>query len=230
MTFLELEKACKKRRLLKLLKILFLLFLIMGVSVYTYVRFNKQTPEKMKTKSEAALEKKIKAKENSKTKENNKTQNKPIKTQVSEKPAKTEKKEHKKIKNPKPQTLTFVLDLNKTLKSNIKKVDVKISGPSSKPEKNENKPAIKTSVLPSYETCINLAEKYLKSGDYTEALQWAKNANVQNKDDARSWIVSAEALSKMNKKNEALKLLKIYYNYHKDERVKKLMGELGNER
>jgi len=38
--------------------------------------------------------------------------------------------------------------------------------------------------------------------------------------------MSAKALYKLGKKEEALKILKIYYNYHKDEKVKRLMGEL----
>jgi len=91
--------------------------------------------------------------------------------------------------------------------------------------KKDNSFIMTAQTLPSFETCMALAKKYYQEGNYKEALKWAKNANTQNNKKPDSWIMSARALYKLGKKDEALKILKIYYNYHKDESVKKVMGE-----
>jgi len=214
MTFLELEKRCKKRRVLKFIKYLFfvVLLVVAGGMTYFYVNNNFKNSKKIHQSKHVKIIKKQKTKEENKTESIDKIKKQPQKP---------------KINIPK---ITYELDLNVTEKEDKK--TAKKTKENESNVKTVKKPSLnlQTTSLPSYETCISLAEKYLKQGDYTDALQWAKNANLQNKSDAMSWIISAQALYHMNKKSQALKLLKIYYNYHKDERVKKLIGEFSHEK
>jgi len=78
----------------------------------------------------------------------------------------------------------------------------------------------------SFKECIQKANFYYNKKEYLKALEWAKNANLIDKDNPKSWIVTAKTLIAMGKKDEALSILKIYYSYHKDKKVKKLIGEL----
>jgi tetratricopeptide (TPR) repeat protein len=211
MTFLELEKECKKRRLLRIFKIIIFL-LILGVVLGCFLLQKSQTTKEVfkNLKKETFLKK-----------ENNITnQDKNI-----TKSKKILKKET--VKKPFKEKLKLIIDLNisnsdkKPLMPSPKKSDVK---------KNKvvvkNETLLKTTTLPSFETCIKLSQNYYNEKNYKEALKWAKNANLQNNKNPESWIMSAKALYKLGKKEEALKILKIYYNYHKDEKVKLLLKEL----
>jgi len=207
MTFLELEQKCKKRKILKILKFLmFLLLVILTAGFYYKMTVNV----------------------NNETKERNITAEK-IKN-VERKP---EEKQAGKINKPDKnnEKLSLIIDLNVTEPQNEsvkkpKKQQKKSKETSPVKEKKESSFIMSAKTLPSYNTCIALAEKYYKQGDYKEALKWAKNANVQNNKKPESWILSAKSLYKLGKRKEAIKVLKIYYNYRKDEKVKKLMGEL----
>jgi len=136
------------------------------------------------------------------------------------------KKKEKTKKNLSLQTQTKqtlllpYIDLNITEKkvSKTKKI---------KKIKKENNTSIilKTQNLPSFDTCISIAKKYLERKDYKNALKWAKNANIQNKKNPLSWIISAKALYYMGKKKEAIKLLKIYNSYYNNKEIKKLLKE-----
>jgi len=206
MTFLELEQKCKKRKMFKLLKIFFLIVFIIMISL-VLLYFNIKEPKKKKPVTNLSKKTEIK------------------------------KAAQKKVKIVKPKKnvvnkLEFVIDLNATepkekpLKKETVQKKTKVYEKQKKSLPVTKKAFImKSQTLPSYETCIKLSEKYYKEGDYKQALKWAKNANTQNNKMPDSWILSAKALYKLGKKAEALKVLKIYYNYHKDERVKKLMGE-----
>jgi len=206
MTFLELEKKCKKRRLLRSIKVLFLLLIILNISYFSYEFFFKNKEIK-----------KINYIEKEEIKEKNVSTHKEVISSKKEVP-----------------TLKLFLDFNITSdKNEIKKVtkDEKMIKKNIKTKKELNKeqvtkPFIKTTTLPPFDKCILLANKYYKEGNYKEALKWAKNANIQNNKKAISWILSAKSLHKMGKKEEAIKLLKLYYNYNKDEKVKKLMEQL----
>ncbi|WP_459978013.1 CDC27 family protein [Nautilia lithotrophica] len=136
----------------------------------------------------------------------------------------------KKI-NENNEKLNLIIDLNisepqKEQKNNLPKKEKNFKDTIPVNIKKESSFTMMAKTLPSYATCITLAEKYYQEGNYKEALKWAKNANIQNNKNPESWILSAKSLYKLGKKEEALKVLKIYYNYRKDEKVKKLMGEL----
>jgi len=207
MTFSELEKKCKKRRLLRKIKIVLFLTVI-SASYFTYEFFNKEIKNINNIKKEEVKEKKV-------------SKNKKITS--------NKKEDIKEV-----PTLKLFLDFNITSNKNeIKKAtkNEKVIKNSTKVKKEVNKeqvtkPLIKTTTLPSFDTCILLANKYYKQGNYKEALKWAKNANIKNNKKAISWILSAKILNKMGKKEEAINLLKIYYNYNKDKKVKELMEQL----
>lgn len=212
MTFLELEKKCKQRRFFRRIKYFIFVLFLCGAGILGYYFFYKtsDTQKNKKTefktiikKPEKNVKKNIK-KEINKTIENKKTEKNRLKLIID-----------LNISEPKPE---------KSKQPKIVKKD-KEKKPVMKTADQNNTALLQTQTLPSYETCIALSEKYYNEGDYTDALKWAKNANIQNNKKPESWIMSAKALYKLGKKEEAVKILKIYYNYHKDEKVKKLLGE-----
>jgi predicted Zn-dependent protease len=200
MTFLELEKECKKRRLKKALKffiVLAVLFLF-GFLAYSYLNSHASKP-KPSQKKEVFPKKTVK-------KDVNISKSKPL-----------------KAKKQKIEKLSLYLDFNVT---SLKKTG-KIKKENTVQKPPQKKPVLlEANVLPSYETCIKLAEKYYMQKDYENALKWAKNANLQNNKKPQSWIISAKALYKLGKKHEAVRILRIYYNYSKNKEVLKLLKEM----
>ena len=201
MTFYELEKKCKKK---KLLKILFILILISIFAILCLVYFLEFAYATKKIKKSIGIKKPIEIK---KMKKRTEIQQKEI-------------------------TISPSIDLNITQSQNTSKTAVKIikkiknSFEQNKTTKSINKKVIlQSSNLPSYKTCISIALKYLKQKDYQNALKWAKFANIQNKKDPLSWIISAKALYLSGKKEKAIKLLKIYNSYYNNKKIEKLIKE-----
>jgi tetratricopeptide (TPR) repeat protein len=201
MTFLELEKKCRQRKIKKL--VLYLgLFFIFAAAVFLVVK-NYYTAS-----------------------------NKPKNMPETKKPA---VKTHKPVQAPKKaNSVTYKKPVAKEKKINLI-LDLNITEPvKQQKENNQTKkvlPAVKKQVLiqsttlPSFATCIALSKQYYSKGRYEEALKWAKNANIQNKKSADSWIMSAKSLYALGHKEKAVEILEIYYNYHKDDKIKELLRE-----
>ena len=214
MTFYELEKECKKRKIRFLTGVLISVFILFLIPLIYY--FNK--PQKKEVK-------------------------------------KIEKTEHKKMELPKikveknitkdkniTEKITFSKPVLKQKESFYPVIELNISEIKNKKdikkekEPNENKrEPVKRKILtinnlPSYETCIKLAKKFYYTKKYESALKWAKNANLQNKNLPESWILTAKSLYKLNKKDEAIKILKIYYKYTKDKKILKLIDRIKNDK
>ncbi len=200
MTFLELEKKCRQKRIKKLVLYtgVFFIFVAAGFlavrNYYTDSNKPKHTPE---TKKPAV-----------------KTHGQTVKTL--KKPNATVDKQKSAVKEKEIKKISLILDLNITEPVKQQK------------EHNRTKkllPAVKKHVLiqsktlPSFDTCIALSKQYFGKGQYEKALKWAKNANIQNKKFPDSWIMSAKALYALGQKEKAVKILKIYYNYRKDKKV-----------
>jgi len=198
MTFYELEKKCKERRRKKIIFFLVgILFAgIIGAGIYYLIHISKPTTAIKKTNPQK--------KENVKpvTNKREKEELKPIIDLNIKEPA-IKPKEPVKIKKTKPAQ-------KKEETSSVKKSSF----------------IIETNSLPSFATCIALAKKYYAKKDYKNALKWAKYANIQNKKDPQSWIISAKSLYKMGKKKEALKVLNVYYSYTGSPEIKKLIEEM----
>ena len=207
MTFLELERKCKKRRIFRILKLIFLLFAIL--SIYLFYKNNFL----VKKQEQKLVENNIKKE----TKNNNKS-----------------KKSNKKI--DKMLELKFEVNFQKLYQTYKNKISFKSKEDKlkkefnkraiEKKEKVKEKIVIKSKNLPSYDVCMKLAKKYYEKGDYKQALKWAKNANIQDNKKADSWIITAKILYKMGKKDEAIKLLEIYYSYTQDEKIKNLIKNM----
>ena len=231
MTFQELEKRCKQRRL-KRFFIYFGIFVFLIVLVLIFIlnmkflshkekintiSHNKISHNKIKIKKPVIKNKEkvnhIKKVNNNKVKENIILA--PIIPDINiSNTVKTPKtKPVKKIKSVKKEN-SKVKENNKTVKNNIQKTAS----------------LIKVESLPSYDKCINLAKKYLKDKKYNLALTWAKNANIQNKVLPDSWIITAKALFYSGKKEKAKEILRIYLNYNKNKKVEKLLKEFENEK
>jgi predicted Zn-dependent protease len=201
MTFFELEKECKKR---KVKFVLFFILLIISVLIsgfYIYIYFKNNISEKR------AYIHKIKETNNSK-----------------------KINKYKKIKKEVTQhVLKPIIDLNIT-DFKRKEISEKKENKKVKPADNKIQTIIKTSTLPSFETCIKLAGQYFKNRDYKNALKWAKNANIQNKKDPQSWIIVAKSLYKMGKKDKAVHILKVYYDYTKNKDILKLIERMKHDK
>ena len=217
MTFYELEKRCKKKRLIKIF--VFLVLLLCFLSGVFFYFFTSQKQDKPILK---VVKKTIDNKEINKSK---KQLNKITPLQkLSLNKEINQSKNNKIKKQKKTQQLIFVLpEINTTEKVKPVIKEKKLL------EKNNSKIIIKSTSLPSFETCISIAQKYLEEKDYQNALKWAKFANIQNKNNPISWIISAKALYYMGKKQEAIKLLKIYNSYYNNKEVEKLIKDFSNE-
>ena len=211
MTLLELEKKCKKRRVFKVLKILFLFIVI--VSIYLFLDKNNLLLTKMQEFVKSNLENKNieEVKKEKKIISDNNKNNKILEL-------KFEVNFQELYQSYKNRINSKLKKENKIAKKTIKKDEIK--------EKRLEKKIIKSKNLPPYETCIKLAKEYYQKGDYKQALKWAKNANIQDNKKADSWIISSKILYKIGKKDEAIKLLKIYYNYTQNEKIKELIKKM----
>ena len=221
MTFLELEKICKKRRIIRFIKFsASILVVLIGVFlIINYSNINQKNFKLFKTKNISTSS--LAAK---KIVDINKT-------------TKKIEKENKKVEKIEPiidlnlsgvksNSITSQTEIIKNKKTSEKAIKNK-TDINTKPIENEifkNK-ILKTIKLPSFDTCIALSKKYYEEGNYKESLKWAKNANMLDKKKAISWIMSAKALYKLGQKEKAVKILKIYYNYNKDKKVKELINK-----
>ena len=207
MTFYELEKICKARKRRFYISIFLGVLILIGVIVGAVFKFSSKEEKKEIVKKEIKKEVKKIAKEVSPK----------ISTNI-QKPKEIKKK----------NTLKFILPDFESLE--VKDVEAKTKKVKSIEKNNTtSKKILEAKTIPSFETCINLAKRYLKEGEYKNAIKWAKFANIQNKKDPLSWIITAKALYKMGKKEEALKLLKIYDSYYNNKEVKKLIKELNGK-
>ena len=227
MTFLELERRCKIRRFFKVLKIVLLVIIILSIFLFLNKNSFLKNQKTISDVKEKKVEKKVEYKNIEKIEQEN--------VEISEK---------KDVENKNSQILELTFEVNfeklyKSYKNNISsklkkenklKEENKTAKTSEKVDKSkeeqlEKKP-IKLKELPPYEICIKLAKEYYEKGDYKQALEWAKKANMQDNTKASSWIITAKTLYKIGKKDEAIKLLKIYHSYTQDEKVKELIKKM----
>jgi tetratricopeptide (TPR) repeat protein len=82
---------------------------------------------------------------------------------------------------------------------------------------------------PSYDIALDVARLYYSSKDYTEATKWALIANEHDSKKEDSWIVFANSLNALGKKDEAVKILKTYISNNPSAKKAKLALE-GMER
>lgn len=224
MTFYELEKKCKQRRLKNFLyKILFFLSIICIIllALYLYEILNMKANNVHKK----IIQKQIKQKKIIKKQ----FPKKEIKKNVKKQPI----KENNEVLMPIIPNIELKVEVNKSRfyqKPMIKK-NKKVKKTSSTIKKSiEGNNAIEIEKLPSYKESIRIAEKYLNEKKYDLALKWAKNANIRNKISPESWIISAKALFYSGKKKKAIKILKVYLNYYKNKEVEDLVKEFKNEK
>ena len=75
---------------------------------------------------------------------------------------------------------------------------------------------------------IFLSNLFYKKKEYKKALNWAIIANELDSSNDKSWILFAKASVKLNKKNQAIKALKIYLKTHPSYNVKVLLRKIIN--
>ena len=245
MTFYELEKKCKQRRLKKYGLIAFLIFFVFAS--IGYLLFNNSSDKSSNNSFNREYDyntgigndtedienlnmKKIKEKKHIKS-EYNKSEY--IKENIN---IENKIKSQKDITSKKAENSHMVLTPIIPGMGNLEKKDnneskVKVNTNNHKINNTKsNEPIIQVESLPSYKKCIELARKYLREEKYDLALKWAKNANIQNKDLPDSWIITSEALFFSGDKEKAINILKIYLKYHQNKKVKRLLKEFENEK
>ncbi len=231
MTFYELEKACKKRRLRRLFFFSFMA-LFLGVIAVLALSFKKS--EKVKKRVIEVNKSKVKVEKRVKEVEKNITIKK-----VEKKPPKPNKKvENKKVEVKleveKEVFLKPIVEIPTAVKNNGKnEAPIKSVKKEKKIEKEEvnnsisepQKNLIVTETI-NYDSALKKAEQFFKEGKYTEAIKWAKNANLQDPTKPESWIITAKSLSKIGHSEKAIEILKTYLKYYKDKRVKEVLNEI----
>jgi len=243
MTFYELEKICKKRRLKKII-ITFLSVIILVLLCIIIYSFFEKNYTNVSYKKSIQLQKNNMKKTKTLTLKHKKENNTSISNSFSKqnKHKKTVKNLREKKLSKQPVVLIPLMpeitleNKHPAVKSAIithKKKIIKTMPKKKQVVKKKNtaqKHLIEVETLPSYSNCIKLAEEYLHEKKYQKALEWAKNANIQNKVLPDSWIISAKALYYSGSKKKAVEILKIYLQYRKNEEIKKLLKEFENEK
>ena len=228
MTFYELEKMCKQRRIKKRVRFI-LFFILLLIIVYGIWVLNKIKSKEIKSNKEI------------KTSLNKKSIKKSVVIKKEKNSSKVYLKNNKSMQRSKEMILAPVISLNfsdinvsdSNSQNSSKKVlpaKENVSVPSNKPSKPNTKNIITTEILPSYDECIYQAEDALKSKDYSLALKWAQNANIKNKIRPEAWILTAKILYLTGKKQKALNILKLYLKYNKNKKIEQFLKELENEK
>jgi len=200
MTFYELERRCKQRRIKKIIFAVLLIVLIVLVFIVWKLIYNSHHLKKISVSNNTPKKTIILT---------------PIIPDIS---LPEDKIPPKKINKPK-----------KIIKPIKKPTPPKQTKNLNKPQPKSSS-ILQVESLPPYNNCIQLANKYLNEKKYNLALKWAKNANIQNKTLPDSWIVSAKALFYSGKKERAIEILRIYLKYNKNKKVEKLLKEFENEK
>lgn len=73
---------------------------------------------------------------------------------------------------------------------------------------------------------VLLAKAYYKEGQYLDAEQWALTANKLNNGLEESWLIFAKSKVKLDKRDEAIKILASYYKRSSSIEAKKLIGQI----
>jgi hypothetical protein len=71
-----------------------------------------------------------------------------------------------------------------------------------------------------------LAKEFYRQHAYKEAENWALKANKIDSNSEESWIIFANAKAKMNRRDEAIKLLGTYYNKTKSAKIKRAIEKI----
>lgn len=71
-----------------------------------------------------------------------------------------------------------------------------------------------------------LAKTYYKEGQYQDAEQWALTANKLNNALEESWLIFAKAKVKLDKREEAIKVLASYFKRSNSIEAKRLIGQI----
>jgi len=77
----------------------------------------------------------------------------------------------------------------------------------------------------SYPLAIRIAKIYYQKGVYDKALEWAKIANKLQRDKEEAWILYAQSLYKLGKKEKAKKILRIFLEFRDSVQAKRLLQE-----
>jgi len=77
----------------------------------------------------------------------------------------------------------------------------------------------------TYALALRIAQKYYDKKEYKKSLLWAKKANKIDREDARSWILSAKARYMLGNKKAAKEILRFYLNYQNSAVAKELLQQ-----
>lgn len=98
---------------------------------------------------------------------------------------------------------------------------------------NEIKPIQKVEMLkkefnqnPTYQSALMVAETYYELNDYQNSRDWALIANEQDSTQPKSWIIFANSLVKLGKKDEAITVLTSYLNKNNSPEVSAALNNI----
>ncbi len=73
---------------------------------------------------------------------------------------------------------------------------------------------------------LMVAEEYYEKKNYKKALKWAIKANDADASNEKSWILFAKSKTKLGRKKEAIKALKIYLQNRESQRVFNILEQI----
>jgi tetratricopeptide (TPR) repeat protein len=76
-----------------------------------------------------------------------------------------------------------------------------------------------------YETALQIAEILYGRKVYDEASQWARRANMIDRDDERAWILYAKSEYAMGHKERAMRILTIFLDYKESKAARGLLAQ-----
>ncbi|QCD52701.1 hypothetical protein [Campylobacter sp. RM16192] len=80
----------------------------------------------------------------------------------------------------------------------------------------------------SYNFAIILAKLYYDKRDYKNSEKWSIIANELNSDDERSWVFFAKSKNQLGKKDEAIRILRIYNERVNSKTIEELLSHIEN--
>jgi len=76
---------------------------------------------------------------------------------------------------------------------------------------------------PNYDIALKIAKEFYEKKDYQKALEWAKRANRLNRQKEGAWLLYANSLEALGKRDKAVELLRLFLNFQNSKEAQKLL-------
>jgi len=134
---------------------------------------------------------------------------------------------------PKPKPRKTIKKAEQPVKSPVKKIKQKVESKINihvRSLEDEQSLLKANKDAENFDTTLNLAKYYYKYEKYQKVVFFAKKANRYKPTSFEPWYYYAKAKIKQNKKDEAIKAIKIYLSYFDSDNAQKLLQEIKSKK